>query len=691
MHSTQIPTHTSDSNIFAKLLIYIEINEIFESIQGVTRSNFCYGGVPIFLQLVIAQYLAAQPKMHSPLNRSEDNQQPNKQHDPLNALSILANWDEDLASLSSSEKEEIDQFLVAIDLSQTRILSQEALFNLQRDNVQLDQNTIDALMLQPPQGKCGGLSSLFLPCIWLQTQMQSANTSDNNNYKEQDNLDWFAAMVIRITNWDSNYTTLALHEKKGFERFFSFVHHYQANLMLLEGAQQGDLDKLFFDTLKRTPKREYSLAGLFTYQDLIRDYTCKMDDGKEVTAPLFDFLAPERRLVYIRSHNHAVALFRFQSQFYYLDPNHRFSVLVFKENRFADLAKILFANMQFDVNTPSPLGFKVFSFDPESAYYPYQSELLTEHAFASGYANNFTALMMAAAINCDHSFFFHLFSPYVDVNAQNHEGLTALHLAAFYNDVEKTGLLIAKGADVNLRNAIATEYRTPLHYAALHNNEEIVKLLLENGANIEAMDINGNLPEDLTTSASIKVVISAHWEHKLTESLHEFEKFLEALPKTPEGFLDFSIIDPSADENSLSKPQERETAASTSENEIGAERLFHTKFSYVAELENQSTSLTFGTGFEMTTSEADLNEYPELEVEKLPFASKKEVEEVEEVAIIAKEGEGNDQETDIDNAPNLNRDYYHLKENLFKNRKHTFGEENDNKSNAHKRHRPQQQ
>lgn len=88
-----------------------------------------------------------------------------------------------------------------------------------------------------------------------------------------------------------------------------------------------------------------------------------------------------------------------------------------------------------------------------------------------------------------------------DLNSKNERGLTALHIAAKWNDALKdnavTGkyeiakILIQKGADVN---AVDNERKTPLHWAAEQQNLEFVKLLAVNGAHIHTKDKYGYTP-----------------------------------------------------------------------------------------------------------------------------------------------------------------------------------------------------
>jgi ankyrin repeat protein len=73
-----------------------------------------------------------------------------------------------------------------------------------------------------------------------------------------------------------------------------------------------------------------------------------------------------------------------------------------------------------------------------------------------------------------------------DVNAQNEDGLTALHYAVFSNNIEMTRMLIEEGADVNLRDYDSR--LTPLDWIIIEigvYSSELIKLLIKNGADID--------------------------------------------------------------------------------------------------------------------------------------------------------------------------------------------------------------
>jgi ankyrin repeat protein len=78
----------------------------------------------------------------------------------------------------------------------------------------------------------------------------------------------------------------------------------------------------------------------------------------------------------------------------------------------------------------------------------------------------------------------------VDVNVENNEGETLLHLAASQGYKGIVELLINRGADIHARN----QHDFVIHQAVSSNNLAIVDLLLGRGANINAVDNEGDTP-----------------------------------------------------------------------------------------------------------------------------------------------------------------------------------------------------
>lgn len=78
------------------------------------------------------------------------------------------------------------------------------------------------------------------------------------------------------------------------------------------------------------------------------------------------------------------------------------------------------------------------------------------------------------------------------LDALNGSGATALHVAAAANNIDVAAVLIAAGANPNVRDAQYQE--TPLHIAAGYGYTDFANLLLSKGADINAIDSAGDTP-----------------------------------------------------------------------------------------------------------------------------------------------------------------------------------------------------
>jgi len=87
-----------------------------------------------------------------------------------------------------------------------------------------------------------------------------------------------------------------------------------------------------------------------------------------------------------------------------------------------------------------------------------------------------------------------------DIDGQNKDGFTPLHIAVLEDDFEKVAHVLSYGPDVNRPDAHG---RTPLHYAVANGNKTIVKDLLEHQANPLMTDLEGKTPLDLAKSPEI--------------------------------------------------------------------------------------------------------------------------------------------------------------------------------------------
>jgi len=114
-----------------------------------------------------------------------------------------------------------------------------------------------------------------------------------------------------------------------------------------------------------------------------------------------------------------------------------------------------------------------------------------------------------AAMNGDRTAVQTLLSSKADVNAAQGDGTTALHWAAYRDDVDMARLLLKSGANVKASTRLG-DY-TPLFLAAKNGNAEMIDLLLKAGADGNAANHAGTTPLMLAAASgkpeAVKVLL----------------------------------------------------------------------------------------------------------------------------------------------------------------------------------------
>ena len=104
-----------------------------------------------------------------------------------------------------------------------------------------------------------------------------------------------------------------------------------------------------------------------------------------------------------------------------------------------------------------------------------------------------------------------------DPNIASKSGLTALHEAAYWGEVEILGWLIDKKGNVNAKDQNGM---TPLHVAALAGGAraraDVIALLKKHGADETAIDRNGLTPAQYMTLWEDKTPAGAKWRELMS-------------------------------------------------------------------------------------------------------------------------------------------------------------------------------
>src|SRR5689334_18400203 len=104
-----------------------------------------------------------------------------------------------------------------------------------------------------------------------------------------------------------------------------------------------------------------------------------------------------------------------------------------------------------------------------------------------------------AAMNGDRTTVQALLKQKVDVNSAQGDGNTALHWAAYRDDIEMAKALIQAGASVKPTTRIGD--MQPLHLAASNGSAAMIEVLLKAGADANAPNGNGTTPLMLACAA----------------------------------------------------------------------------------------------------------------------------------------------------------------------------------------------
>lgn len=164
--------------------------------------------------------------------------------------------------------------------------------------------------------------------------------------------------------------------------------------------------------------------------------------------------------------------------------------------------------------------------------------LLSAVAFAAG-----DTRLSEAAMQGNKALVQQLLKQGVDVDGAQGDGSTALHWAAFHDDLDMVKLLIAAGANVKV--ATAEGAITPLFMACQNGDGAIIEALLAAGADANARNANGTTP--LMTAASsgsidaVKVLLAHKAEVNTVEEAHGQTALMFAAALNRDGVVRFLL------------------------------------------------------------------------------------------------------------------------------------------------------
>lgn len=407
-------------------------------------------------------------------------------------------------------------------------------------------------------GYCSGMSTLYSYSRYLLETYPRPVTDLESDSKSmpRDDYTWFEATIKLISDWGDGKIDLddSVNKKKREEiwhyieqiEYFQHITNYTQESQVDQGDLAGSLEDSK-DNKPRSLKQEYAIASLLTLEQL--KILLKTEN-----------LIQAGKLIYITSDMHAVSLFKDSKGYHFFDPNCKDC-----ENgeleRVTDstdlVAEWLFQSMNFwrfekgvgfIWKTPSPLAFRMFSFDDQpKVVYPFVQQVLTqiqpttESSFKSfiingheiTYAGGYSSLEIAVVNNAAESLKYFLSQPDFKEEAllkncpeedkaqhnlvalltqalrRNYpnvievlldykldlldlfqiKGLSALEYAAQYGCAATVKVLLEKKPDLITQKPT---FFTALMYAAYNGHTEIVQELLSKGAKVEQTGYDGD-------------------------------------------------------------------------------------------------------------------------------------------------------------------------------------------------------
>lgn len=403
-------------------------------------------------------------------------------------------------------------------------------------------------------GYCSGIASVVLYALWLQLQPKQ------NESVQRDDFTWFQKVVETLMSLTSEQ--LKKLDKNGdgkqindVERLLYLIEYFQTVEEYVP-IGQGELQTSFADTRKRELHKHYSMGGVFKQEDFFKEI--KTSKNK---LTIFDALIPEGMFVLISSHNHDTGILKIKGQYYFVDPN--LGLKKFNSNEEEKLVEAIYtSNFTGHTNKPSPLAFRIFSFDksPSFQFVP-EIQILSllnntsAHDFA--HANRFSGIHRSAWVGSLASVEYFLKT--TDVNAKTAGGFTALTLAAGQghlnivhtllkdeklqidiadnqkghtalleavdkNHYEVVGALLDAKANINF--ITEKQHMTALHLAAKKGFVEIMQLLLKHGARLDLKNKKNLVPLDLAKEfnqpAAVNLLLAYQFREKsFTETIDE--------------------------------------------------------------------------------------------------------------------------------------------------------------------------
>lgn len=357
-----------------------------------------------------------------------------------------------------------------VDISQVRIRS--------KINSYLTQQKRPAKLQRAftkGHGYCHGLAVLVAYAQYLEyIQIKHPSTQPLDDWK------WLRTTLNALSCWDENLKTLSGETISDIERFIGhiyFIQHVSKYLSIGQGSLHLYLD----DTAQRQIKLEYTLAGLFTANDFTKTLDLQQNQKTNLINVLTQY---QRRIIIISCGNHSLSLFRSGSVISLYNANHKSGLQKYSTKHPELLVKAIFKSYKFTAQNPSPLGFRIFTFDNKLASYPKQQIILQQLnppllSKLQEREIDYSALHIATRIGSTECV-SHYIENGAELDSTMNRMRTSLHIAASRNYTSIAEILISKNADINKQSG---KHSSPLIRACEKGHIHNVKLMLDHPTN----------------------------------------------------------------------------------------------------------------------------------------------------------------------------------------------------------------
>lgn len=264
------------------------------------------------------------------------------------------------------------------------------------------QNRDPALIDRFKSGHCAGLAILAAYGSFLEDQHL---LELKLNPPPCDDYDWFEATAQLLCNWDRKLESLSSEDIIEIERFIGLV----ASLHQTSGApfntKQHQIETTLLDTKGRKPTMEYRMGGLFSPEDLSREF--KLDKSPH-TSILNTLCSNRGRIVLFNSMRHMTSMYVAEAtdHVFLYNANNPYGRRCIKITDTNKIARAILNGFGGRNNKPAPISIRVYTMDGQKAIYP-EPYILLSKAQAGSNVEKFKShnphnvgLLMAVRTKC---------------------------------------------------------------------------------------------------------------------------------------------------------------------------------------------------------------------------------------------------------------------------------------------------